>query len=208
MGLSLNHSWLSRAELTPASPAHPGLTSAPRLCSEFVRAEIDVYTAHTERTPGGPAAWPEEEEKEEESGYVSPGSGGITRHPLSSSRRCLSCKKLKDGAMPEPVPTRGGDRAAPRCIRAQPTALAHAQDPVSPPGMLNLARGLPTAPGAPEQLEDVCLCSDRHGLRQSSRAHRVYFPPGTRHTSSRPAARRGLRSCKPAARRLSITLLV
>lgn len=132
-GLSLNHSQLSIAELTPASPAHPGLTSAPRLCSEFVRAEIDVYIAHTERTPGGPAAWPEEEE-EEESGYVNPRSGGTTRHPLDSSRRCLSCKKLKDGAMPEPVPTRGGDRAAPRCIAAQPTALAHAQPLVSPQG--------------------------------------------------------------------------
>lgn len=105
-----------------------------------------------------------------------------------------------------PNTRRGQSRG--RCITAQPTALAHAQAPVSPPGMLNLTRGLPTAPGAREQLEDVCLCSDRHGLRQSSRAHRVYFPPGTRHTSSRPAARRGLRSCKPAARRLSITLLV
>lgn len=148
MGLSLNHSWLSRAELTPASPAHPGLTSAPRLCSEFVRAEIDVYTAHTERTPGGPAAWPEEEEKEEESGYVSPGSGGITRHPLSSSRRCLSCKKLKDGAMPEPVPTRGGDRAGDAA--SQPSQQPWlTPKPPCPPRDAEFGQGSPNSSGRP-----------------------------------------------------------
>lgn len=216
--LSFNHSQLSTAELTPASPAHPGLTSAPRLCSEFVRAEIDVYIAHTERTRGGPSAWPEEEKREEEEGgYVSPCSGGITRHPLNQQRTVASLQETRRRGHVRACLTRGGDRAAPRCIAAQPTALPHAQTPVPPPGMLCLARGLPTAPGTQahrwqqlhqEQLQDICPGSDRHGLRQSSRAHGVYFPPGARHTSCRPAPRSGLCSYKPAACRLPITLLV
>lgn len=145
------------------------------------------------------------------------GGGEQLRKPTQWGHHQAPARQQQTVPFLQETQRRGHARACPNTRRGQSSPTLHrspANSPGSrpsprvPPGMLNLARGLPTSPGAREQLEDVRLCSDRHRLRQSSRAHGVYFPPGTRHTSSRPAARRGLCSCKPAARRLSITLLV